>query len=111
MGRGEKAHQIVGKFPVLRVGIGTLEPARVWQLLEDLGCTMLGWDVEEGAEAGRADAPRRLSYAQVTPSLYDQVFRKCPDAIVTHLGQVARLREAHWGETLEPTINLPRSVE
>ena len=83
MGRGEKAHQIVGKFPVLRVGIGTLEPARVWQLLEDLGCTMLGWDVEEGAEAGRADAPRRLSYAQVTPSLYDQVFRKCPDAIVT----------------------------
>jgi PAS domain S-box-containing protein len=51
-------------------------------VLEDLGCTMLGWDAEEGAEAARTDAPRCLSDAATTPDLYDHIFRKCPDAIV-----------------------------
>jgi PAS domain S-box-containing protein len=73
----------VGKYPVLRVGVGAANPAQVQQLLEDLGCNILGWDTEEGAEAGSVDVPRATSDALQTPDLYDHIFRKCPDAILT----------------------------
>jgi len=82
MGRGEKAHQVVGKIPVLRVRLGAADPARVGQALEDLGCTVLGWDAEEGAEAPPADHPLRSSAAPET-LFHQDIFRKCPDAIVT----------------------------